>query len=359
MTEEILERPHRRPLIPRWLIVTSAAIVLVIIGAIIAVVFTMRNGLIAVPAVVGKTTAEGAAVLESAGLVVEEGGEWFSVDVPKGSIISQEPSAGALVRRGDVVVVIVSAGSETFLMPDVVGRPAEEARLSLEALGLSVSIETVEASATEGTVVETFPTAGQEVRSDFAVRMSVAGRSMSSSIMLPYKMAGVSVVIDPAPVSSGSDTTMEVARRVTALLRASDATVIITRSASSTSTATGDRAASVQESTATAVVTLEIGVTGPSGIQVTTDQSGDTSRTAAAILLAQSMTEALRAAGQEVQVPGVAQNAILAAAKAPGVRIVLGNSKVPADVSRFADPAWADNVARGIYRALGDMYGTP
>ncbi len=210
MEELISERPKRRPLIPRWLVITVAAIVLVVIVTGIAIVLTMRNGLIAVPAVVGKTTMEAKAVLASAGLEVAEGGEWFSVDVPKGSIISQEPSAGALVRAGDTVTIIVSAGSETFPMPDVVGMNGDQAKAQIEALGLRVTLETVEASATEGTVTETFPTAGQEVRGGTTVRLRVAGRSVSSSILLPYQLAGETIVIDPAPVSGVTDVTLEV-----------------------------------------------------------------------------------------------------------------------------------------------------
>jgi len=358
MNDNTSERPRRRPLIPKWLIITAAAIVLVIIGAVVAVILTMRNGLIAVPAVVGKTTAEGIAVLDSADLVVEEGGEWYSVTVPKGAIISQEPSAGALVRRGDTITIIVSAGSETFVMPDVVGRTADEATLSLEALGLLVTTETVETSATEGTVTESYPTAGQDVRSGSTVRLRIAGRSVASEILLPYEMQGVTIILDPVPLTSGSDTTMEVARRVRALLEASGAKVVVTRSVTSTATSTGDRAALVAETTATALVTFEVVATGQPGLQVTTVQSGDASQTTSASKLANTMTETLRAPGQIVQTPAVSASAILAATKIPGVRLVLGNSRDQADSTRFADPAWADTVARAVYRALGDMFGT-
>lgn len=358
MNDNSTERPRRRPLIPKWLIITAAAIVVVIIGAVIAVILTMRNGLIAVPAVVGKTTAEGIAVLDSAGLVVDEGGEWFSVTVPKGAIISQEPSAGALVRRGDTVTIIVSAGSETFLMPDVVGRTADEATLSLEALGLLVTTETVEASATAGTVTESYPTAGQEVRTGSTIRLRIAGRSVASEILLPYVMEGVTIILDPTPLASGSDTTMEVARRVRALLEASGAKVIVTRSVTSTATSTADRAALVAETTGTALVTFEVATTGQPGLLVTTVQSGDASQTTSASKLAGTITEALRAPGQIVQTPAVSASAILAASKVPGVRLVLGNSRDQADMTRFADPAWADTVARAVYRALGDVFGT-
>jgi N-acetylmuramoyl-L-alanine amidase len=357
MEELINERPKRRPLIPRWLVITVVAIVIVIVGAVAGVVLTMRNGLIAVPAVVGRTAPEAKAVLDSAGLITVEGGEWFSVTVPKGSIISQEPSAGALARRGDTVTIIVSAGSESFIMPDVVGTTSEDARVRLETLGLRVTLETVEASATEGTVTETYPTAGQEVRNGSTVRVRVAGRSVASSIMLPYKMDGVTVVIDPAPITSGSDTTMEVTRRLRSLLEASGAAVKVTRSVGSTSTATADRAAIVSETTATAVVALDLATSGAEGIQVTYTASKDASATAATAKLVASMTEALTSPGQVVRAPASATSAILSASAAPGVRVILGNTRGKGDASLFADPAWADTVARALYRALGATFG--
>ncbi len=357
MDELLTERPRRRPLIPRWLVVTAVSIAVIVIAATSAIVITMRSGLIAVPAVAGKTTLEGTAVLGSAGLITTVGGEWFSVLVPKGSIISQEPPAGALVRRGDTITIIVSAGSETFVMPDVVGTMSEDARASLETLGLRVTLETVEASASEGVVTETFPTSGQEVRNGSTVRLRVAGRSLSSSLLLPYTMGGVTVVIDPAPMPTGSDTTLEVARRLDSLLKASGATVVITRSAISTSTSSADRAAIIAESTATVVVALDVAVTGPEGIQVTTRPSGNASATADTARLAGSMTEALRAPGQQVHTPVASTSPLLTASGAPGVRVILGNTTTPGDTSLFSDPAWADVVARALYRALGATFG--
>lgn len=356
MEEMIRDRPARRPLIPRWLVVTGIAIILVITGATVAVVMTMRNGLIAVPDVSGKSLMEAKAVLSSAGLSTRDGGEWFSMSVPKGSIVSQEPSAGALVRRGDTITIVISAGSETFPMPDVVGTSGDEARASLEALGLRVTLETVESTATEGIVTETFPTAGQDVLNGSTVRVRVAGRSVASSVLLPYKMDGVTVAIDPAPSSSGTDITLEVSRRLQALLEASGARVVVTRSVSSTASQTADRAALITETSATVVVALDTAVTGPAGISLTIPPSTEASGNASQ-LLAERMVEALRAPGQQVQSPTTAASAILAASKAPGARVVLGNSRVQSDSSRFSDPAWADTIARALYRALGANFG--
>jgi len=348
------ERPRRRPLIPRWLIISGIAALLVVVVAVTGVVVALRTGLLAVPAVTDRSGIEAKAILENAGLVFVDGGQRFSVSVPKGSVISQEPTAGTLVRRGDPVTVIVSAGSETQVMPDVVGQMLDQARLQLEQLGLRVAVETIEASSTEGTVMESYPAAGFEVRSGASVRLTVAGRSLASSVLLPYQMNGVTVLLDPTPVSAGKDVTLEVSRRLQALLEASGAQVVVTRSAITTATSPGDRAALAKETTATVVVVLDVALSGAGGLQATTLASASASSTA----LAAAITEAARLPDQTVINPGVTTNPVLSATTAPGARVVLGNAKGTDDAARFADPAWADTVARALYRALGAQFGT-
>ncbi len=111
------------------------------IGAVTGVLLTLRSGLLAVPAVTGRSGIEATAILENAGLVAVDGGQRFSVTVPKGSVISQEPTAGSLVKRGDAVTVVVSAGSESQTMPDVIGQTLDQAKSQLEQLGFRVAVE--------------------------------------------------------------------------------------------------------------------------------------------------------------------------------------------------------------------------
>ncbi len=61
------------------------------------------------------------------------------VDVsPVGTVLAQEPAAGADVSRGSVVTLTMSRGTMT-IMPDLVGLSLTESRKRLTALGLSVS----------------------------------------------------------------------------------------------------------------------------------------------------------------------------------------------------------------------------
>lgn len=72
--------------------------------------------------------------LAQLGLVLAIPEEVFDDDVPAGSVIAQEPAAGAELERGGEVSVVISLGPDLVPVPDVVGLPFPEAfRLVVEA----------------------------------------------------------------------------------------------------------------------------------------------------------------------------------------------------------------------------------
>ncbi|MHB8966417.1 MAG: PASTA domain-containing protein [Coriobacteriia bacterium] len=351
-------RPHRAPLVPRWLIISVGAGVLIVVLAVMGIMLAMQSGEVMVPAVAGMNRPDAVTTLQGAGLTMIDGGSRFSMDVPRGAVISQEPSAGATVARGDAVTLIFSAGTEAFPMPDVIGRDATQATKELEQRGLVVATQTVESQLASGTVLETYPSPGAEVSTGSAVRLTVAGRSLGSSILTPYRLTGVAVVVDPVPRGTTPDITLEVARRLRALIEASGGTAVVTRSSSSTATAVADRAALASEATGTTcAVVLDVAQTGSPGLAITTLPGVAAAGSADATSFPQAAVEAVKLAGLTVQPVGTAQDGVLAAVGAPGLRLVLGNSANATDAAHFADPEWADTIARALYRAIGATFG--
>jgi beta-lactam-binding protein with PASTA domain len=116
-----------------------------------------------VPDIQYKTEENARALLESAGLGAEVSYQ-DSADVQKGLVISHTPAAGASVRYGAVVSVVVSGGTKPFAAPNVVGMGEAEARAALTGLGLSVAVEYgVDAGKPEGQVLRQSPSSGTEV----------------------------------------------------------------------------------------------------------------------------------------------------------------------------------------------------
>ncbi|NMA93103.1 MAG: PASTA domain-containing protein, partial [Clostridiales bacterium] len=92
-----------------------------------------------VPSVVGKTLNNARITLETYKYVVNEVVEQIDEEVPKGSVISQNPVAGTRLAAGSFVNLVVSKGSEKDASRDsldLTGMSLEAARQTLEELEL-------------------------------------------------------------------------------------------------------------------------------------------------------------------------------------------------------------------------------
>lgn len=94
-----------------------------------------------------------------------------------GTILSQDPAAGAVVDKGTEIKVVISNGhkDETLTVPDLSGWKEEHAKLYLEALGFKVKSVLLQASHYEkGEVDGTSPAAGTQklVGDEITLRVS-------------------------------------------------------------------------------------------------------------------------------------------------------------------------------------------
>jgi eukaryotic-like serine/threonine-protein kinase len=137
-----------------------------------------------VPNVVGGTADEARAKLAQRGFSIELIEKEDPAAQP-GTVISQEPQAeleeGAL--PGTVVKVTVAIISGTVDMPDVAGKPAEDAKLELTKAQFRTTVQT-EASQTvpKGQVIRTEPAAGSKVERGAPV---VIFRSGGNGVIIP------------------------------------------------------------------------------------------------------------------------------------------------------------------------------
>ncbi|GAA0078007.1 Stk1 family PASTA domain-containing Ser/Thr kinase [Clostridium sp. CTA-5] len=81
-------------------------------------------------------------ILESLGLKIDNTTEEYSNDIPKGQIISQNPSKDTEITTSTKVSVVISKGSEVkySTVPSVTGLTLDEAKVKLENAKLKVSI---------------------------------------------------------------------------------------------------------------------------------------------------------------------------------------------------------------------------
>jgi serine/threonine-protein kinase len=190
----------------------SEVLVLVSVGAAPATT-------VAVPKVVGKTSAAAQNALGSAGL---RGVSYTTYSTrPKGEVVAQEPLAGAQVASGTVVGMLISAGPrptvppvnpptypvppidkptppapdvETVKVPEVVGMTEETATAKLQELGLyAFVVPYASEDVPEGQVIAQLPIAGKYVAKGYTVMLMVS--------------SGPEVVADPGDVPSEETST--------------------------------------------------------------------------------------------------------------------------------------------------------
>lgn len=175
--------------IAMYLAITVAAIIFGIIGwftlTSMGIIPVSRNEA-QVPPVVGMEINEAMESVKDMQFTIEVDEEVPSATVGKGHIVSQEPSAGRMVKVPSTIRVKVSSGVGTVEVPSVVNLEQRSAISELESLGL-IPVVTEEASETipAGVVMRQVPDAGVEVSANSVVRLYVSGGMGADRIKVP------------------------------------------------------------------------------------------------------------------------------------------------------------------------------
>ena len=109
------------------------------------------------------------------GLVIIEDGVRSVAEADPGTIVQQRPSAGAELSSNKEIRVVVAKESADVSLPDVLGKPYDEAVTTLVAAGLEVPEPSREVSGEAvGTVLKMVPAAGAQARTGSVVRLTIA-----------------------------------------------------------------------------------------------------------------------------------------------------------------------------------------
>ncbi len=129
-----------------------------------------------VPAVRQLRGDRAAALLQATGFGVTV--DSVENDAPRGSVLETDPAEGTEVALPSDVRVLVSLGPPAVFMPDVLQMTEEEARDTLEALGLEVTEveEVFRFGRDQGRVVSQDPAADEELVRGSSVRLVVGRR---------------------------------------------------------------------------------------------------------------------------------------------------------------------------------------
>ncbi|MEU2393678.1 Stk1 family PASTA domain-containing Ser/Thr kinase [Streptomyces sp. NPDC007369] len=129
-----------------------------------------------VPNLLGKTEAQARSELSAAGLGVKRVDRKFSDAFDRGTVMATDPQGAKRIRGNGAVVLTISRGPEVVVVPDVKGRPLDEAKAELTKSGLAPGIVTQAFSqdVPQGSVLSTNPEGGNKRAPDTAVSITVS-----------------------------------------------------------------------------------------------------------------------------------------------------------------------------------------
>jgi len=136
--KQVAEPLKGKPKSKSWMLGIGA---LLVVGFLIGAFFSFgkfwSNNEVAVSNVVGKQSDVARNILLNQNLRVSES-EIFNDKVPAGTVISQYPEAGIVVKEQRMVVLVISKGGEVEIVPDLRGLNRRDAELKIKNAGLIV-----------------------------------------------------------------------------------------------------------------------------------------------------------------------------------------------------------------------------
>jgi serine/threonine-protein kinase len=181
-------------------------------GTRVSVVVSSGPGILALPDVDQKSSAEAVKILREKGFHPNTQNQSSST-VGKGLVISTNPAAGTEVQVGSPVTVLVSSGPQEASVPEVTGESQAAATATLAAAGLKVTVTKREvAEPSPGTVISQSPSAGSTLTVGSHVTIVVAQAQKQTPVP---SVVGQSEVQAVATLTAAGFTSTTVTRTVT------------------------------------------------------------------------------------------------------------------------------------------------
>jgi len=132
-----------------------------------------------VPEVTELSLEDGAAKIESVGLLYKVTSQLFSEKYPENTILSQTPSGRSNIKQGRTIYLTISKGNQKVAVPMLVGFPLRIARIELIKRGLTLGSVAYDNSELFGndTIVYQNSSAGQSVNYGKSVDVVVSNGS--------------------------------------------------------------------------------------------------------------------------------------------------------------------------------------
>jgi serine/threonine-protein kinase len=157
--------------------------------------------LVTVPPVVGQQLNAAVELLTNAGLSFKP--KYATSDKAPGTVLTQDPAAGASVKSSTVVQLTVSSSSSSISVPNVVGFSQTNAGSSITSNNLTVGTQTsaCSQSVATGNIASQNPAAGTPVKSGTAVNLVVSNGPCTATVpdVIQETQSAASAAISATP----------------------------------------------------------------------------------------------------------------------------------------------------------------
>ncbi|MEU0964427.1 Stk1 family PASTA domain-containing Ser/Thr kinase [Streptomyces sp. NPDC005917] len=136
------------------------------------------------PNFVGSTYADAQKMADNSGLKLGAPTRKTCDNAPKGSVCSQDPTAGSDVHNGDTINLVVSTGAPKVAVPNVLGQNFADAQSTLEGDKYKFDVVRKDEVSTQptGTVIKQNPDLGTEVQKGSKITLTVAKAEEKSTV---------------------------------------------------------------------------------------------------------------------------------------------------------------------------------
>ena len=162
---------------------------------------------VAAPNIVGDSQAAATTRLAEVGLQVGQVSQLNHPSIPPGFVMSQFPPAGTNVAVGSAVAMTISSGPSSVAVPNVVGAPQDTAATSIAAVGLAMTVVTVnDPTAAAGLVMSQSPTGGTQVPPGSPVIITVSLGAAVSTVpnLVGLPLSGAVSTVGAAGLNFGT-----------------------------------------------------------------------------------------------------------------------------------------------------------
>ena len=149
--------------------------------------YTNLGGVVIVPEVVGLNKRQAFELLKKAKLDPIEAGSRFDYQYPEGTVIFQSPLPNMNVRENRRIYLTISSGEEFFIVPNLIGKNINDAKIILLNAGLRLGTITYDLNNNSGLdlITRQHILSGSKVKPESAINVTVPKSQSEGNLVVP------------------------------------------------------------------------------------------------------------------------------------------------------------------------------